>query len=112
MKHSPVLLFCDHYWNTQCVEDAIDAVNEIPLPSEYKSFCEYLSIREDDICFNPLCPFCPPSQACLTARDRYESICGAEQQEEEGSGISGYEEGSGASGIILADVEMWNYQTI
>ena len=113
MKHSPVLLFCDHYWNTQCVEDALDAANVIPPPSEYTSFCEYLSIREDNICFNPLCPLCPPSPACLTAKDRHESICGTgPQEEQEGSGISGYEEGSGASGIILADVEMWNYQAI
>ena len=49
--------------------------------------------------------FSPYSEACLTAKDRYESICG-DNKEEEGSGISGYEEGSGASGIILADVEM------
>jgi len=106
LKHSPVLLFCDHYWNTQCVEDALDAANVIPQPSEYTSFCEYLSIREFNICFNPYCLTCPPTPACLTAQDRYESICGAGPQEEEGSGISGYEEGSGASGIILADVEM------
>ena len=101
MKHSPVLLFCDHYWNTQCVEDALDAVNVTPPSSEYTSFCEYLWMRGDYFC-----QFFPPSQACLTAEDRYKSICGAGPQEEEGSGISGYEEGSGASGIILADVEM------
>ena len=108
MKHSPVLLFREHYWNTQCIEDALDAVNMIPRPSEFTSFCEYLFIQRVNIC-NPLGPDQGPE--CLTAKDRYESICGIEHQEEveeesEGSGISGYEEGSGASGIILADVEM------
>ena len=103
MKHSPVLLFREHYWNTQCIEDELDAVNYIPPPSEYTSFCEYLFIQRVNIC-NPLGPDFTPE--CFTAKDRYESICGTEHQEEEGSGISGYEEGSGASGIILAEVEM------
>ena len=105
MKHSPVLLFREHYWNTQCIEDALDAVNTIPRPSEFTSFCEYLFIQRVNIC-NPLAP--DQGQECFTAKDRYESICGIEHQEEEaeGSGISSYEEGSGASGIILAEVEM------
>ena len=99
-----MLLFRDHYWNTQCVEDALDAVNTIPPPSEFTSFCEYLFIQRVNIC-NPL-KSTDEGPECLTAKDRYESICGTEHQEEEGSGISGYEEGSGASGIILAEVEM------
>ena len=56
----------------------------------------------------------PVSDACMTAQDLRYTICGsvAPQNEEpedqnEGSGISGYEEeGSGANGIILADVEI------
>ena len=55
----------------------------------------------------------PCSDACMTAQDLRYTICGSvaneePEDQEEGSGISGYEEeGSGANGIILADVEIW-----
>ena len=81
-----------------CVTDGVNWIP--PPPAEYNSFCEYLWYRRVGACM-----FSPYSEACLTAKDRYESICG-DNKEEEGSGISGYEEGSGASGIILVDVDM------
>ena len=86
----------------QCVTDPVYWIP--PPPAEYDSFCEYLSYRTITHCMFQLLP--PYTEACLTAQDRYESICGDHKEEEEGSGMSGYEEGSGASGIILADVDM------
>ena len=98
MKHSPVLFFSEYYWNTECVT----------FNDPYETYCEFLREEEVFYCTDLV------SDACMTAQDLRYTICGsvAPQNEEpedqnEGSGISGYEEeGSGANGIILADVEI------
>ena len=80
--------FTDYYWNPECVT----------FNPPYDTYCDFLNEEVDRLCF-PL--LVPPSQACLTAVDLRDSICGVPlppvtlaPPTEEGSG----EEGSGASG--------------
>ena len=82
LKHSPVLLFRDYYWNPECVT----------FNPPYETYCDFLNEEVDRVCD----PWVITPE-CLTALDLRDSICGEPfivPPTEDGSG----EEGSGASG--------------
>ena len=74
--------FTDYYWNPECVT----------FNPPYDTYCDFLNEEVDRLCL------LNHSQACLTAVDLRDSICGVPITDappaEEGSG----EEGSGESG--------------
>ena len=84
--------FTEYYWNPECVT----------FNPPYDTYCDFLNEEVDRHCDVPcVFPPCFPSQACQTAIDLRDSICGVPigpdtlaPPTEEGSG----EEGSGASG--------------
>jgi hypothetical protein len=83
LKHSPVLLFRDYYWNPECVT----------FNAPYETYCDFLSEEVERVC-DPWIP----TQECLTAVDLRDSICGPIITLPPPTGEGSGEEGSGASG--------------
>ena len=83
LKHSPVLLFKEYYWNPECVI----------FNDTFGYFCQFLTDEVERLCpyWTPMSPIA--SEACQTAQDFRFSICG--------SWIGQINEGSGEDGPDL-----------